>query len=92
MPRGQLDPNARHFGNVIQRMRNERGWSVNDFGKATGMHPDYLRLLERGLNVPSLNTILTIAEAFDVPAGTLLAPIEEERKTLRPTRVVIRRG
>ena len=53
------------------------------------MHPDYLGLIERGLNIPSLNTIIRLAEAFGVPAATLLEPIEAHRRELYPH---LRRG
>lgn len=82
MPRGRPDPVARHFGEIIQRKRWGLRWTLSDFGRYTGMHPDYLGLLERGLNVPTLNTILRIAEAFGVPAATLIEPVEEYRKKI----------
>ena len=80
------DPDAERFGRIIQDLRWRRNWTLDDLGRFTGMHPDYLGLLERGLNIPSLTTILRLAEAYGVPAGTLLEPIEQERKALRPYR------
>ena len=55
-------------------------WNCNN--PTIHMHADYLGLIERGLNIPSLNTGIRLAEAFDVPAATLLEPIEAYRKAL----------
>lgn len=67
----------------MRHLRDQRNWSLYDLGRFADMHPDYLGLIERGLNIPSLNTIIYLAEAFDVPAATLLEPIEAHRKALR---------
>lgn len=86
MPRSSRgsDPNSRAFGAAVRRLRDERLWTLYDLGRYADMHPDYLGLVERGLNIPSLNTIIALAEAFGVPAATLLEPVEAHRKALRP--------
>jgi len=81
MPRARIiDPNAKRFGDVIFRLRTARGWTFADLGKASGMHPDWLCILELGRNVPSLNTILKLAKAFDVEAAELVRRVEELRR------------
>jgi transcriptional regulator with XRE-family HTH domain len=80
MPRArQPDPDAKLFGEFMFRMRARRGWSLDDLGRHSGMHPDFLGLLERGLNVPSLTTILRIAETFGVPPGEIVDTIQAGR-------------
>ncbi len=80
MPRSRRsDPSSKDFGAIVFRLRSERRWTLRDLGRFADMNPDYLGLLERGLNVPSLNTILILAEAFGVPAATIIAEVEAER-------------
>jgi transcriptional regulator with XRE-family HTH domain len=54
-------------------------WSLADLASHTGMSADFLGLLERGLNMPSLATILRVAETFQIPAGRILDEIEADR-------------
>lgn len=82
MPRGRSDPSSRIFGKTVRHLRYGRQWTLSDLGRFADMHPDYLGLIENGLNIPSLNTIIYLAEAFNVPVATLLEPIEAHRKDL----------
>jgi transcriptional regulator with XRE-family HTH domain len=77
------DPNALIFGKKLHALRTLRCWSLGDLGKLADMHPDYLGLVERGLNIPSLNTILRLAEVFDVPVAKLLDEVEAQSKARR---------
>ena len=84
MPRSRRpDPNAKIFGSIVTTLRYRQGWPLLDFGRHTGMSPDFLGLIERGLNVPSLNTILRIAEALRMPAGELVDLVETVRNDIR---------
>ena len=85
MPRARgRDPYSRIFGETVRHLRYSMNWTLEDLGRFADLHPDYVGLLERGLNVPSLNTIIRLAEAFNVPAGTLLEPIETHRRKMYP--------
>ncbi|HEY0372772.1 MAG TPA: helix-turn-helix transcriptional regulator, partial [Thermoanaerobaculia bacterium] len=64
----------------MRGFRDDRRWTLYDLGRYADMHPDYLGLIERGLNIPSLNTVITLAEAFGIPVATHLAPVEAHRK------------
>ena len=85
MPRARgTDPDAARFGKVLFRLRVRQNWTLLELARYSGMHPDYLGLLERGRNMPSLSTILRIAETFDIPAGRILDEIEKDRPRRRP--------
>lgn len=57
MPRlARPDPEARRFGAIVRRLREEHGWTLADLGRAAKMNPTYLGFLERGENVPSLTS------------------------------------
>lgn len=89
MPRSKhADPDAERFGAIMFRERAALGWTLEDLGRFSGMTADFLGLVERGLNVPSLRTILRIAEALEIPAGKLIDEVEAERPRMRPRRSV----
>ena len=78
-----LDVDAARFGAVVNRLRRERGWSLVDLSKLTGMNAIYLGVLERGENVPSLTTILRLAEALGVAAAELVHEVALARRAAR---------
>jgi transcriptional regulator with XRE-family HTH domain len=70
MPRSlTYDQDAVRFGGVVNRLRMERRWTLRYVAKLSGMNATYLGLVERGENVPSLTTILRLAEVMGVSAG-----------------------
>ena len=82
MPRSKvLQDDAVHFGAIINRMRWERRWTLQDLARFSGMHPTHLGILERGGNMPTLATILKLAEVFGVEGASLVREIEEQRRT-----------
>jgi transcriptional regulator with XRE-family HTH domain len=78
-----LNVDAARFGAVVNRLRLERGWSLVDLSKVTGMNAIYLGVLERGENVPSLTTILRLAEALGVSAALLVHEVALARHAAR---------
>ena len=67
------------FGTIIQQMRMNRGWDLTTFGRHANMTRTYLGLLERGLNMPSLECILHLAAVFGVDAGDLVRQVAAGR-------------
>lgn len=60
------------FARNLKALRAERGWSQEDLADATGLHTTAISKMERGARAPRFPTIVTLAEAFEVPAGRLL--------------------
>jgi transcriptional regulator with XRE-family HTH domain len=78
MPKKQRANSATiRFGQVIQRLRIERGWTLVKFAQRTGMNPTYLGVLEKGGNMPSVETLFELADVFNVKAWQLLREFEE---------------
>lgn len=75
-----IQKDAARFGAMINRMRWERRWTLRDLAERTGMNPTYLGILENGHNMPTLVTILKLAEVFGVEAASLVREIEEQRR------------
>ena len=74
------DADAVRFGAIVTRLRMERGWSLADFSRASGMNATWLGVLERGGNMPSLATILRLGEVFGIEAAELVRQVEQLRR------------
>ena len=85
MPRSRyVDPDAARFGAIIQRLRLSRGWTLVKFAQRTGMNATYLGVLEKGGNMPSLQTIFELADVFNVEAWQLVREVEQARRPAPP--------
>jgi len=84
MPRARVSSDdASRFGAIIRRLRATRGWTLADFAKFSGMNATYLGVLERGGNMPSLATILKLADLFGVDAADMVREVEQARRAAR---------
>ena len=63
------------FAANLKEVRAERGWSQEDLSRATGLHTTAISKMERGNRAPRFPTIVTLAEALEVPAGRLFENI-----------------
>src|SRR5881397_723849 len=65
MPRrSRTSRDAAHFGAIIRRLRDQRGWTLIDFGRKANMNPTYLGFVERGQNSPTLDTVILLAKVL----------------------------
>jgi len=78
---------AMRFGAILRRLRVERGWSILTAARRTGMNPNYLGSLERGGNMPSLDTLLEMADVYGVRAADIVREVEEARQEARAQRM-----
>jgi transcriptional regulator with XRE-family HTH domain len=60
------------LGEVIQRLRLERGWSLVTLAKRSGMNATYLGVMEKGGNMLSIETLYELARVFNVEAWEIL--------------------
>ncbi len=72
------------FGNVLRRLRQERGLSQESLGFESGYHRTYISILERGQKSPSLQTIFNLAEALKIEPAELIKLVESEPMHYRP--------
>ena len=77
----QADPDALLFGAVLRRERLARGWTIVKLARRAGMNPQYLGVVEAGRNIPSLSTILEVADVLGLDAGELIREVAAARKT-----------
>lgn len=66
------------IGRVIAARRKRRGLTQEALAEATGLHPTYIGLMERGLRCPSTRVLMDLAVGLDTKPSTLLANIERE--------------
>lgn len=73
---------ARRFmPTVIRRYRNQAGLSQQQLADSVGVSKGFISALEGGRSVPNLDMLVQLAEALDVPAGTIVnAMVEESTK------------
>ncbi|PKM81652.1 MAG: transcriptional regulator [Firmicutes bacterium HGW-Firmicutes-14] len=60
------------LGNKLRALREERGLTLKEMGKISGLSFTYLSEIERGTVCPSVETIKDLAGFFKVPVSTLV--------------------
>jgi transcriptional regulator with XRE-family HTH domain len=63
------------IGQAIRDARKRRGWTQERLADATGYLRTSIANLEAGRQRTPLDSLLLIAEALDVPVGSLLPPL-----------------
>lgn len=63
------------------RLRERAGWTQQEAAEAMGLDVKHLQKLEYGKLNPSLRTLVSVAGAFGVTVGRLLAPTSRKRAT-----------
>lgn len=70
------------FGHVLRRLRQDRGISQERLGLESGYHRTYIGLLERGMKMPSLQTIFNLATTLKMEPSELIREVESKNKEL----------
>jgi transcriptional regulator with XRE-family HTH domain len=65
------------FGKVLRQLRLEAGLTQEQLGLEADLRRTYVSVLELGQQQPSLNTVLKLAKALNVPAHELIRQVEE---------------
>ena len=77
------DLDAISFGLIVKRLRIQKGWSLQQLGSVTGLHPNYLGVIERGGNTPSLQSFIQISHCLGVRAADVIQEIVDTRDQYR---------
>jgi DNA-binding NtrC family response regulator len=64
------------LGHRIRLLRAERDWSLKDLAAQTRLSVSQISSIERGANLPSVESLLAIARAFDRRPSEILSSIE----------------
>ena len=65
------------LGHCIRELRNQEGWSQEQFAEICGLHRTYMGHVERGEKNISLSTVLRVANALGVRLSDLFGRAEE---------------
>ena len=68
----------RAFGVVLREFRRRAGLSQEGLAETADLHRTEISLLERGLRTPSLETLVALAGALNVPLTDMIALFERE--------------
>ncbi len=69
------------LGQVVRAKRSQLGYSQEAFADRVGLHRTYIGSFERGERNLSLQNLVRIANALELPLSSLLAEAEEALKT-----------
>jgi transcriptional regulator with XRE-family HTH domain len=61
----------KNFGSRVKQLRRAQKLTQDQFAQKTGLHKNYIGMVERGERNPSLENINIIAEAFGVSLSEL---------------------
>ena len=66
------------FGNVLRAKRAERGLSQEALALEAGIQRNYVSLIERGINQPTIKMIFKLSAALEVQPSQLIKLVEAE--------------
>ena len=61
------------LGSAIRKKRIERGWKIAVLADKVGVSEDFIGKIERATDIPSLQTVVAIANALEVGVDSLLS-------------------
>ena len=64
------------LGHRIKLMRVQRDWSLKDLAASTRLSVSQISSIERGANLPSIESLIAICRAFDKKPSEVLASID----------------
>jgi len=71
------------FGRVLRSYRERAGLSQEELAELTDLHRTYISLLERGINSPSLRTLVGLSRALGVTLTEMIAAFERDLSPVR---------
>ena len=74
--RAAQDRLRERLGHHIKMLRVERDWSLKDLAAATRLSVSQISSIERGANLPSIESLISISRAFDKRPSEILAYID----------------
>jgi len=72
----KISPSAA-FGVVLRELRQERNLSQEALALEADLQRNYISLIERGINQPTITTILKLAVALGIKPSEIVTRVEE---------------
>jgi two-component system OmpR family response regulator len=74
--RSPQDRLRERLGHSIKMLRVERDWSLKDLANQTKLSVSQISAIERGTNLPSIESLLAICKAFEKKPSEILSSID----------------
>lgn len=65
------------IGQLLKDLRDERGWSLREFGLIVGMNKTYLGDIELGKRNPTINSLEKIVAGYGLTAREFFAKMPD---------------
>ncbi|MDP5886213.1 helix-turn-helix domain-containing protein [Pseudomonas aeruginosa] len=75
-PRGQRLDVTKTFGKVLRQRRKELGLTQEKLALEAGIQRNYVSLIERGINQPTITMIFKLAKVLKCSPSTLVSDTE----------------
>ena len=62
----------KRLGDNVRRLRQDKGWSQEDYADRAGIHRTYVSDIERGARNPTITVVEKLAKPLGVAPGKLL--------------------
>lgn len=72
-----MDPGVA-FGQVLRALRRDAGLSQEQLAFAAEIERNFVSLIERGVNQPSIRVIFKLAQALGLPPSKMILLVEEK--------------
>lgn len=69
---------AKRFGRLVRHLRQEKGYSQEDFSFRVGLHQTYISSVERGERNVTIETADRIARSLDTTLADLFGQLERK--------------
>ncbi len=74
----------KQLGELIRRMRKQRGWSQEELANATGFGRSFTSSIERGKKDVRISTLVKLANIFEIDMGQLFRVNSHAPRKMKP--------
>jgi transcriptional regulator with XRE-family HTH domain len=85
---GKCHPMRWHIGNIVEKIRDERGIKQGELAAKAKMRPNTLGDLEKRRKKSRIETLESVADALEVPVSELYLELEGKRKPAQSQRPI----
>ena len=71
------------FGKVLRTLRKSAGLSQEQLALNADIQRNFVSLMERGINQPTIRMLFKLGEALGIPPSAILSLVEEELQSGR---------
>jgi mannose-6-phosphate isomerase-like protein (cupin superfamily) len=82
-PNGGAGPSRLQVGREVRRWRHMRGRTLAEVGERSGLNVGYLSQIENDKALPSLDALMAIGRALEIPVAWLLVDSTHEPRVVR---------